>query len=191
MTHARISGTTIIDVMEQPPQQPLVLDGRSWDFRVPSVRDEWLALNGWLPVAETPRPADSLDGVWERSIVVSPDSGAPVFQWVLRPWTDGERSARATEAVRSELSATATADNQKVLDSISGLATLLGDAATPGSYRQWKNQPNATITSAAGLKALVDLLIGHARADRRIARQVLRLSKLTTGDLATSDVGPE
>ena len=97
---------------------------------------------------------------------------------------------------------------------IAALATLLADRATPGSYRSvlglgtdpaglaslraWRSQTNANIVTAASLKGLADLLISlvqldiaQARETRRLARQVLRLTRVQTGDLSSADVGDD
>jgi hypothetical protein len=57
---------------------------------------------------------------------------------------------------------------------------------------------NAKIVTAASLKGLADLLISlvqldiaQARETRRLARQVLRLTRVQTGDLSSADVGDD
>ncbi len=92
--------------------------------------------------------------------------------------------------------------------------TLLANSTTAGSYRSvlglgtdpagltslraWRSQTNANIVTAASLKGLADLLISlvqldivQARETRRLARQVLRLTRVQTGDLSSADVGDD
>ncbi len=59
-------------------------------------------------------------------------------------------------------------------------------------------QTNANIVTAASLKGLADLLISlvqldivQARETRRLARQVLRLSRVQTGVPTSADVGTD
>lgn len=145
---------------------------------------------GWLPVVETPRP-DPIDGGIHESAIELVD-GLPVRVWTWRPWTAEELAAREQQANQQALTTGTTTDLSKVRDAIDKLAILLADNTTSGSIRAWK-QPitNAqTLTGAQG-KALADLLIGHAQATRKIARQVMRLAKLQVGDLGSVDVGAE
>ena len=94
------------------------------------------------------------------------------------------------------------------------VATVLANSTTAGSYRSalglgtdpaglaslraWRSQTNANIVTAASLKGLADLLISlvqldivQARETRRLARQVLRLTRVQTGDLSSADVGDD
>ena len=106
------------------------------------------------------------------------------------------------------------ADEALVKAAITALATLLANSTTAGSYRSvlglgtdpagltslraWRSQANANIVTAASLKGLADLLISlvqldiaQARETRRLARQVLRLTRVQTGDLSSADVGDD
>ena len=146
---------------------------------------------GWLPVVETPRPADTATHTSDPAPVALV-AGVPTQQWTVRPWTAEELAARQQQANQQALTTDTTTDLSKVRDAIDKLAILLADNTTAGSIRAWK-QPitNAqTLTGAQG-KALADLLIDHAQATRKIARQVMRLAKLQVGDLGAADVGAE
>ena len=79
--------------------------------------------------------------------------------------------------------------------SVLGLGT---DPAGLASLRAWRGQTNAAVVTAASLKGLAGLLIqlvqldiAQARETRRLARQVLRLSRVQTGDLTSADVGTD
>ena len=72
------------------------------------------------------------------------------------------------------------------------------DPAGTTTLQAWRSQTNANIVTAASLKGLADLLISlvqldiaQARETRRLARQVLRLTRLQTGDLSSADVGDD
>ena len=109
---------------------------------------------------------------------------------------------------------TAADDEAKIAQAIAGLLTLLGDdtvtgsiraimgpssaTAGTGSLRALRAQTNTNVVSAASIKALIGLtidlaqrVIDDARATRRIARQTLRLARLSTGDYSTADVGTD
>ena len=75
---------------------------------------------------------------------------------------------------------------------------MAGDPAGLTSLRAWRSQANANIVTAASLKGLADLLISlvqldivQARETRRLARQVLRLTRVQTGVLSSADVGDD
>ena len=138
-----------------------------------------------------------------------------------RPYTAAEHTAAdiaaqaaAQAAVQSTLAADTTADLTKLRASIDALAVLLGDEATAnslraiigptgaaagtGSLRALKAQTNANVVLAASIKGLIDLSItlaqrqiDAAQADRRIARQTLRLARAMVGDYGTADVGSD
>lgn len=138
---------------------------------------------------------------------------------VQRPFTADEtaeatafRSTTTSAANAATLTADTTADIDTIRGLIDTLAVLLADDTTSGSIRQimgpsgatagtgslraLKAQTNTAVVNAASIKAFLDLTItlaqrtiDDAQATRRIARQVLRLARLTTGDTSSTDVG--
>ena len=138
-----------------------------------------------------------------------------------RPYTAAENAAAdayaaqaAAQAVQTQLTTDTSADLAKLRASIDALAVLLGDEATTnslraiigasgatagtGSLRALKAQTAANVVTAASIKALIDLVISlaqrtidAAQADRRIARQTLRLARQMVGDFSTADVGSD
>jgi len=137
-----------------------------------------------------------------------------------RPYTaaentqaDTEATERAQQTVAAAFRTDTTTDLAKVQQAITDLQTLLGDTtvtgsiravmgdpAAPsgtGSLRALRSQSNTAVVSAASIKALIGLTIDLAQrvidgdaATRRVARQTLRLARLTVGSLDSADVGP-
>ena len=186
MAYAHVTAGTI-DAIGQPPDV-VFYGGRWYDLR---TRDpDTLATVGWLPVTETPRPADTATTTHDYSVTLV--AGVPTETWTPRPWTQAELNARAAEANRQQLEADTGADLTKLSDAIAALALLLGDATTVGSIRAWKAPitNTANLTGAQG-KALADLLIQAVQSNRKVARQTLRLAKAMVGDYTSADVGTE
>ena len=119
-----------------------------------------------------------------------------------------------SQTVEQQLITATTGDLTKLTDAIDKMAILLGDATVEGSIRKivgttedqpgltslraLKAQSNANVIAAASIKALIGFVIDLAllgvintRQDRVVARQLMRLSKLTAGDLDSADVGAE
>ena len=92
--------------------------------------------------------------------------------------------------VRDSFVGDTAADLGKLELAISQMATLLGDNTTIGSIRSWRaslSNPPKT----AELRSLADLLIDQTRANRRIARQTLRLARAMASNYTTADVGSD
>lgn len=136
-----------------------------------------------------------------------------------RPYTEAENAAadaaaaaEAARTVEATLAADTRADLAKIAASIEALRVLLdadtvvgsyrniigpsGAAAGTGNLRAIAAQTNTNVTSAASIKALIkavidlaQLDINAAQADRRIARQTLRLARDMVGDYSSADVG--
>lgn len=181
---------------------------RQWDLRDPAN----IAAAGWVEVAETARPADTPTTTTVETVELV--DGIPTQVWMPRALTAEEIEAANAATVSLALAEGMVADKALVKAAITALATLLADRATPGSYRSvlglgtdpagltslraWRSQTNANIVTAASLKGLADLLIklvqldiAQARETRRLARQVLRLTRVQTGDLSSADVGDD
>lgn len=87
--------------------------------------DALAAACGWLPVVESPRPADTETHTWEDAYAVD---GMTVTQaWVERPWTAEELAAQA---------ATAAWEAQQAAD-----RAALGALATTASAAHTDNEP--------------------------------------------------
>jgi hypothetical protein len=180
---------------------------RQWDLRDPAN----IAPAGWVEVTPTDRPADTATTTVEMIELVG---GIPTQVWVPRDLTPAEIEAANASAVSLALAEGMVADKALVEAAITALATLLANSTTAGSYRSvlglgtdpagltslraWRSQTNANIVTAASLKGLADLLISlvqldiaQARETRRLARQVLRLTRVQTGDLSSADVGDD
>ena len=181
---------------------------RQWDLRDPAN----IAPAGWVEVTPTDRPADTATTTTVETIELV--DGIPTQAWMPRDLTAEEIEAANAATVSLALAEGMAADEALVEAAITALATLLADRATPGSYRSvlglgtdpaglaslraWRGQTNAAVVTAASLKGLAALLIqlvqldiAQARETRRLARQVLRLSRVQTGDLSSADVGDD
>lgn len=206
MIFAHVTGATV-DQVGQPPR--LLWDGtRWWDLRdrTPAV----LTPHGWHEVVPADRPPDTDTTTHDQGYQWT---GTQVVQtWTARPWTPAELAGRTAAANTETLRAGTAADLTTIRDQIDALAVLLADDTTTGSIRQiigptgatagtgslraLKAQTNTAVVNAASIKALIDLTItlaqrtiDDAQATRRIARQVLRVARLTIGDTSSADVG--
>ena len=116
-----------------------------------------------------------------------------------RPYTEAENAAADAEQaeaqrqqVAEQLQQDTVADLTKLTQAITDLQTLLGDNTTDGSIRSWIGPiTNSQTLSGSEGKALARLVISQAQANRRIARQVLRLAKSMVGDYSSADVGED
>lgn len=181
---------------------------RQWDLRDPAN----IAPAGWVEVTPTDRPADTATTTTVETIELV--GGIPTQAWMPRDLTPAEIEAANASTVSLALAEGMAADEARVEAAITALATLLANSTTAGSYRSalglgtdpaglaslraWRSQANAKIVTAASLKGLADLLISlvqldiaQARETRRLARQVLRLTRVQTGDLSSADVGDD
>lgn len=97
MTYALIQSGTIT-ATGQLPRGARRLDTGAW---VTPPADGWtdalLAACGWLPVVETPRPADTATTTSDPAPVALV-AGVPTQQWTVRPWTAEELAAQAAAA---------------------------------------------------------------------------------------------
>ena len=185
--HALIQNDTITHV---GPLPRIWWDGDRWH----DLRDDdgtQAAALGWLPVTYRPRPDDTATTTWDRDEPTLVD-GQPVVGWTERPKTEDELAAEAEQQVAEQLQQDTVADLTKLTQAITDLQTLLGDNTTEGSIREWISPitNSQTLTGSEG-KALARLVISQAQANRRIARQVLRLAKAMVGDYNSADVGAE
>ena len=181
---------------------------RQWDLRDPATT----TAAGWVEVTETTRPVDTPTTTTDETVEIV--DGIPTQAWMPRDLTAEEIEAANASTVSLALAEGMVADKALVEAAITALATLLANSTTAGSYRSvlglgtdpaglaslraWRGQTNAAVVTAASLKGLAALLIqlvqldiAQARETRRLARQVLRLSRVQTGDLTSADVGTD
>ena len=206
MIYAHVTAGTV-DQVGTPPATGYAA-GRWWDLR--TLDPAALAACSWLPVVETPRPDDTATTTTDPGWTVG--TTTVTRTWTPRPWTAAELTARDQQTVAATLRTGTTTDLAKVQQAITDLQTLLGDTtvtgsiravmgdpAAPsgtGSLRALRSQSNTAVISAASIKALIGLTIDLAQrvidgdaATRRVARQTLRLARLTVGSLDSADVG--
>ena len=132
----------------------------------------------------TPRPPDTDTVTYSGSVIDGE------WTWTPRELTDEDRAEIAAREIAQALTADEAADHPRIETAIADLARLLGDNTVEGSIRKWRATLTSTYT-VADLRALADILITTAQTQRRIARSLYRLSKLTTRDLDSADVGTE
>lgn len=211
--YALVKDGQVVSTWGTPPPIARRLDTGEW---VAPNQGAWtdalLAQCGILPVAVVARPADTTTTAYDYKVDLV--SGVPTEVYTPRAKTAAEQAADAAQAVRTTLLADSTADLSKLDAAIAQLGVLLSDAATAGSIRQtmgrttdpagvtslraWKSQTAANIVTSASLKGLADLLIAVcqrqidvAQATRKVARQVARNARLSTGTLTSADVGAD
>ena len=211
MMHAQIIDGTIANLRPTPA-------GGAWeddqwlDFSDPATLAAWEERHGYTLVVETPQPQDTETVKHDEAVVLV--DGVPTQTWMPRDLTAEEIEAANASTVSLALAEGMVADEALVEAAITALATLLANSTTAGSYRSvlglgtdpaglaslraWRSQTNAAVVTAASLKGLAALLIqlvqldiAQARETRRLARQVLRLSRVQTGDLTSADVGDD
>ena len=98
MVYAHVTADGTVGQVGRLPA--LWFDGTRWhDWRGgPSAWATQPADWGWLPVAETPRPADTATTTTDHSIALV--AGVPTVTWTPRPWTAEELAANAEQAAR-------------------------------------------------------------------------------------------
>lgn len=112
-----------------------------WDWRTDTTT---AAGRGWLPVTDTPRPADTATTT-TTDYGVTLVGGVPTVTWTPRPWTPAELDARGRQAV-------AEADRAAIVDqALVWLAADSAQAATrAGQITQAIADIDAQITSVTG-----------------------------------------
>jgi hypothetical protein len=149
MLYAHLTDQTV-DAVGQPPQL-LFFDSRWWDLRTRDVAT--LALVGWLPVAESARPADTATITWDVSYVLA---GGTVDQvWMQRAKTAEELTADLEESNRQTIEA-------GLADALATLQVIVDDT-------------NANI-NASPASRIKDM----ARTQRRVIRLLIRRFDGTT-----------
>ena len=168
--YARIVNGTI-DQIGTPPAVALA-GGRWWDLR--TLDPAALAACGWVPVTETPRPADTDTTTSEVGWAIT---GETVTQkWTPRPWTAEELAGRATETTRVSLEDVVAAAVRKggTLPTIIGATT---DTAGVTSLRAMNKLTKAQIAAdpAAVLVKLLPMLRDLAIVERQSGKLIVRL----------------
>ncbi len=144
-------------------------DDQWLDFADPTILSEWEKRHGWVPVVETPRPADTDTTKHDEKVVLV--DGVPVQQWKSRPWNAAEiaerddRLARAAdrEAVRALVAGinasiddarAAKAAAQAVIDAVAPTNVAQTWARVKDLARAVRDTDNALIGAEQGVKAL-------------------------------------
>ena len=113
---------------------------------------------GWLPVVETPRPADT-ETTTSDPAPVAHVAGVPTRQWTVRPWTEAELAANAEQAAYAAQRATVKA--------------IINDLRAEKARAQTViDTPNATINTSPA-PHIKDV----ARAAKRIADAAIDLAR--------------
>lgn len=176
-------GVTVTTTATMPPTGARRLDTGAW---VTPPADGWTdalaAACGWLPVVESPRPADTATDTHEPTYT---RDGATVVQtWTPRPWTANELAAQATDSTRRTL-------DQKVRDAVVKGGTLDVSLGTPAdvapaltnaaikvaSLRSLNKLSNADTAANAGpiIQRLIALMIDGAQIDKRTGKLAVQL----------------
>ena len=157
MLYAHVTGETIDQVGALPA---LWLGPTRWhDWRGdPAGWATQPADWGWLPVVETPRPADT-ETTTSDPAPVALVAGVPTRQWTVRPWTEAELAAKAEQAANEALRATVKA--------------IINDLRAEKARAQTViDTPNATINTSPA-PHIKDV----ARAAKRIADAAIDLAR--------------
>lgn len=166
--HALIE-SNVITALHDAPTAGAWEDDQWLDFTDPAVLSEWEKRHGWVPVVETPRPADTDTTKHDEKVVLV--DGVPVQQWKARPWNAAEvaerdaRLARAAdrEAVRALIDGiNASIDEAKaakvaaqaVVDAVAPTTVPQVWARVKDLARATRDTDNALIGAEQGVKAL-------------------------------------
>ena len=165
MIHALVTDGTIVRTgrVEQAGDLWQIIDG---DTITGHPDPDEVAALGWLPVTDTPRPDDTADTTHDYSMQVV--DGLPAVVWTPRPKTPEELADEAAAAKEQTL-------RQQAHDSLTALRTSID------TLKAITDKANADI----GPRDTKDV----ARETRRVARQVLALTRLLLGALESSDTG--
>lgn len=165
-------------------------NGRDWDFRF-GLRDNAYEY-GWRIVTDTVRPADTQTTTWEQELVV--ENGQPIYSWVERAKT-AEELANDQENLNTEiLSSNLDVVISDMLSAVESIKAVIGSGTDPAgtsSLRAMKSISNNQITSGQNIKALIDLLITLSTEVRRLARIDVRLARLQTSQVGSTNTGTE
>jgi hypothetical protein len=166
--HALIENNVITAIRDAP-------SGGAWeddqwlDFTDPEVLSEWEARHGWVPVTETPRPADTDTTKHDEAVELV--DGVPTQTWTARPWNAAEvaerddRLARAADrkAVRAlvdginasiDEAKAAKVAAQAVIDAVAPTTVPQVWARVKDLARATRDTDNALIGAEQGVKAL-------------------------------------
>ena len=203
-TYAQITNGQIVREAPAPTQPGYGPDGQWHDYTKPTEVTAYLTAGGWLPVVETPRPADTTTH-YQRPIYTL------AGQTVTQGW---EAVAKSPDVVAAEtVGANESALRQQVTQQVVALTTALDtikatrgakksiigsgtDPAGTTTLQAWRNQTAANVVTAASVKALAKLVIDSIQADRDTdkalidaQRALIRLSRLTARVLDAADSG--
>lgn len=155
-----------VEAMGGLPNSARRLDTGAWVMGLAAAPVDLQQACGWFEVVDAPRPADTATTTFDRSVELI--AGVPTVTWTERAKTPTELDAEATAANSDTL-------RTQVRDSIATLRTSID--SLQAITDKANNQINAADTKDV------------AREARRIARQVIALSRLLVGALESSDTG--
>ena len=203
-SYAQITNGQIVREAPAPTQPGYGPDGHWHDYTDPAELAAYLADGGWLPVVETPRPADTATTTSRATYTVTGNT-------VTQAW---EVVAKSAEAIAAETATTNEATlKAQVAEQVAALTTALNtikatrgakksiigsgtDPAGTTTLQAWRNQTATNVVTAASVKALAKLVIDSIQADRDTdkalidaTRALIRLSRLTARDLNSADSG--
>lgn len=202
--YAQVTNGQIVRDAPAPTAPGYGPDGQWHDYTDPAELAAYLADGGWLPVVETPRPADTATHTHRAVYTLTGDTVTQAWETVpksaeaIAAETDTANEATLKAQVAEQVGALAVA-----LDTIKATRGakkgIIGSGTDPAgttTLQAWRNQAAANVVTAASVKALAKLVIDSIQADRDTdkaligaQRALIRLSRLTARVLDSADSG--
>lgn len=202
--YAQVTNGTATAIAPAPTQPGYGPDGHWHDYTDPAELAAYLADGGWLPVVETPRPADTTTHTHRAAYAVTGNTVTQAWETVpksaeqIAAETDTANEATLKAQVAEQVGALTVA-----LDTIKATRGakkgIIGSGTDPAgttTLQAWRNQTAANVVTAASVKALAKLVIDSIQADRDTdkaligaQRALIRLSRLTARVLDSADSG--
>lgn len=202
--YAQVTNGTATAIAPAPTQPGYGPDGHWHDYTDPAELAAYLADGGWLPVVETPRPAETTTHTHRAAYAVTGNTVTQAWETVpksaeqIAAETDTANEATLKAQVAEQVGALTVA-----LDTIKATRGakkgIIGSGTDPAgttTLQAWRNQTAANVVTAASVKALAKLVIDSIQADRDTdkaligaQRALIRLSRLTARVLDSADSG--
>ena len=203
-SYAQIINGQIVREAPAPTAPGYGPDGAWHDYTDPAEVTAYLTAGGWLPVVETPRPADTATMTSRATYTLTGNTVTQAWETVpksaeaIAAETDTANEATLKAQVAEQVVALTTA-----LDTIKATRGakkgIIGSGTDPAgttTLQAWRNQTAANVVTAASVKALAKLVIDSIQADRDTdkaligaQRALIRLSRLTARVLDSADSG--
>lgn len=204
MIYAQVEDGTVNLIAPAPTQPGYGPDGHWHDYTDPAEVTAYLTAGGWLPVVETPRPAETTTHTHRAAYAVTGNTVTQAWETVpksaeqIAAETDTANEATLKAQVAEQVGALTVA-----LDTIKATRGakkgIIGSGTDPAgttTLQAWRNQTAANVVTAASVKALAKLVIDSIQADRDTdkaligaQRALIRLSRLTARVLDSADSG--